>query len=1352
MPSHVDEKSVEYLRKVSIELNETRRRLAEVEAGRREPIAIVGMSCRYPGGSSSPDELWDFVAAGQYAADTFPRDRGWNLDSLIGHDRDTPGTSYVDRGGFLRDAADFDAGFFGIGPREALAMDPQQRLLLEGSWEALEDAGIDPYKLRGSQSSVVAGVMYEDYGLLVRAGPAELEGYGTGTAASVASGRIAYLLGLEGPTYTIDTACSSSLASLHLACQALRSGECALALAGGATVLATPGVFVEFSRQRGLAPDGRCKSFADEADGTAWAEGVGLLVLERLSDARRNGRHVHAIIRGSAVNHDGVSNGLTAPSGPSQKRLILKALDSAGLTTADVDAVEGHGTGTMLGDPIEAEALLATYGRNRPDGCPLWLGSLKSNIGHSQAAAGVGGVIKMVMALRHEQLPRTLHVDVPTREVDWTTGSVSLLTEPVAWPRGQRPRRAGVSSFGISGTNAHVILEEAPDESQPVCQAGADGQIRDAAPGSGADGATRAGAIRAPVAWVLSARSASALRGQSARLLTHIERYHEMPLSDIARALDTTRARFEHRAVLVGSDRAQLSRCLQALSEGLPDPRIVSAASEPQSGLAFLFTGQGSQRLGMGRQLAAVFPAFDQALKETFAEFDKHLDRSLESVLFAARGSRTAALLDQTGFTQPALFAVEVAMFRLLESWGLRPDFALGHSIGELAAVHVAGVLSLRDAVRLVAARAQLMQSLPPGGAMASIGATEERVRASLDGREDQLSIAAVNAPAAVVVSGDADALDGWCARMEREGHDVRRLRVSHAFHSARMDPILADFAAVAGELNYREPEFPLVSNLTGEAIESSQIGSPQYWARHIREPVRFFDGMRWLMRNGSSALVELGPGGVLSALGQACLGDTESATIVPMLRKGLAEPDSVLLGLGALEVVGRTVNWRTVLGDQGDCHVALPTYAFDRRRYWVESDVSQIRRDGGLEAGTPDREDAVISTEFLEGLAALPDTKKSSTATELVCRHAAAVLGHSGPEAIDPRKTLLELGMESLGVVELRKRLISATSIDLAPTALVDHPTPVDIAHHIVSELALAATHRPAQQVAASGGESAAETASSSQQGTLGLLLREANVVGAVHDFLGLLSSAAQLVPRDSEPAPPVAVALPSRKSDGLRVICVPSFLPGSGPHQFARLASALEVECTAMALTLPGFRAGEKPPSDLGAILSGLAAASVRAAEGRPFVLVGYSSGGTLVHALLEWLERSNAAAPSGALLLDTYRHDRELVRPLAAAALERLLDRAHEFIKITDQHLLALAVYLDLFADWIAEDVETDSLLLQASESLPGGLPVGPPVADRSILVAGDHFTILEDDSPVAAHAASEWLERLVIKEPA
>ncbi|MEU5839536.1 type I polyketide synthase [Streptomyces diacarni] len=909
-------------------------------AGREdEPVAVVGMACRYPGAVNGPDDLWRLVLQEREAVGEFPVDRGWDLAALFdtADGEGARGTSATRHGGFLEDAAGFDPALFGISPREALAMDPQQRLLLEVSWEALENAGIPAEDVHGSRGGVFAGLMYHDYGSGRTEVPEGVEGHLlTGGAGSVASGRIAYALGLEGPAMTVDTACSSSLVTLHLAAQSLRRGECDLALAGGVTVMVTPDTFVEFSRQGGLARDGRCKSFAEGADGTGWSEGVGMLLVERLSDARRNGHRVLAVLRGSAVNQDGASNGLTAPSGTAQQRVIREALADAGLAPADVDAVEGHGTGTALGDPIEAGALLETYGRDRTAGRPLHLGSVKSNLGHTQAAAGVAGVIKMVKALDEGVLPRSLHAAEPSSHVDWASGAVELLARTRAWPEVDRPRRAAVSSFGISGTNAHVILEQAPPPAEP--------------PERGPDPAV--------VPLLLSAADGEALRAQAARIAETVETAetaetaetetveaagHAAPaatadsrveLADVAWSLTATRSALPWRAAVVADGREQAVERLRALAEGWSAAGTLTGRARKDALLAVVFSGQGSQRLGMGRELCETQPVFAAAFDEVCEHFAPHLDQPLRDVVFGTDQES----LDRTDHAQAAIFAVEVALYRLLEHWGVRPGVLIGHSIGGFAAACVAGVWSLADACALVAARGRLMRAVPADGAMAAVEAGEEEAGRTLAGYGDRVCVSAVNGPSSVVVSGDREAVEEVAERFRARGRRVRLLRVSHAFHSAHMDTVLDDFADALSHVSFHPPALPVVSDLTGAPADPDALCSPAYWVRHVREAVRFADGVGALHAAGATAYLELGSAGALAGAVRESLPEDASAVIVAALRTDRSETAAFVEALSALHLSGLRVEWSRAFEGTGARTVELPGYPFRHRRFWLSA------------------------------------------------------------------------------------------------------------------------------------------------------------------------------------------------------------------------------------------------------------------------------------------------------------------------------------------------------------------------------------------------------------------------------
>ncbi|MCQ8188698.1 type I polyketide synthase [Streptomyces rugosispiralis] len=895
-----------------------------------EPIAVVAMGCRFPGGVDSPEALWRLVAEGVDAIGEFPRDRGWDLAGLFDPDQDRPGTSYAHEGGFLYDAPEFDAEFFGISPREALATDPQQRLLLETAWQTFERAGIRSTALRSSPTGVFIGVMPQDYGPRLHEAPKGLDGHLlTGGTPSVVSGRVAFTFGLEGPAVSVDTACSSSLVAIHLAVRALRQGECALALAGGVTVMAAPGMFTGFSRQRGLSPDGRCKPFAAAADGTGWGEGVGLLLLERLSDARRNGHRVLAVIRGSAVNQDGASNGLTAPNGPSQQRVIRQALADARLAPSEVDAVEAHGTGTTLGDPIEAQALLATYGQQRPEERPLWLGSLKSNIGHTQAAAGVAGVIKMVLAMRHGLLPATLHIDAPSPHVNWDSGAVRLLTEPVEWPRDGHPRRAGVSSFGISGTNAHLIVEQAPGPEPAPSGPRPDEDDR-------------------PVPWVLSARGAEALRGQARELAAHTDADDTPSPRDVAWSLITTRTVFDHRAVVVGADRDELTAAVAALAAdethpGVVGPGVTRSGAATDAGPVLVFPGQGSQWAGMGAGLLDASPVFAARVAECERALAPHVDWSLTDVL---RGAEGAAELSRVDVVQPVLWAAMVSLAAVWAEYGVRPAAVVGHSQGEIAAAVVAGALSLEDGAKVVALRSRALRRLAGGGAMASLALGHERAEELLTGLGDRAAavvVAVVNGPESTVVSGPPEQVATVVAACQDAGERARMVEVDYASHSPQVDELADELTML---LRGVEPVgtpgssgVVFYSTVTGGRADASVLDTG-YWVRNLRERVRFADAVEALLTAGHQVFIEASTHPVLTmAMRESFEHAGIGAAAVPTLRRDHGDLGRLTKSVAQAFIAGAQVDWSAAFPAAPTPRtVDLPTYAFQRRRYWLDA------------------------------------------------------------------------------------------------------------------------------------------------------------------------------------------------------------------------------------------------------------------------------------------------------------------------------------------------------------------------------------------------------------------------------
>jgi acyl transferase domain-containing protein/acyl carrier protein len=917
-----EKKLLDYLKRMTADLREAQRRLKEVESAAHEPIAIVGMACRFPGGVCSPDDLWDLVAAGREGIGGLPTDRGWDLDGLYDPEPGHSGTSYVRKGGFCADAADFDAGFFGISPREAITMAPQQRLTLEVAWEAVEHAGIDPHALRGSATGVYLGCDGLDYFLNSAQVPEGSAGFlTTGNSPSVVAGRVAYTLGLEGAAVTLDTACSSSLVAMHLASQALRQRECTLALAGGAYIMSSPAPLVGFSELRALAPDGRSKAFSADGDGMTLAEGVGLVLLERLSDARRNGHRVLAVVRGSAVNEDGASNGLTAPNGPAQQRVIRQALTNARLAPADVDAVEAHGTGTSLGDPIEAQALIAAYGGERPQDRPLWLGSIKSNIGHTQIAAGVAGVIKMVMAMRHGSLPRSLHVGAPTPHVAWDSGAVRLLDQAIEWPRNGHPRRAGVSAFGFSGTNAHLILEQAPDE--PA-----------ASPESAPSAEPTHPAGRA-LPWVLSARTAAGLREQARRL-------HDVAASAdpvrVAWSLTTTRAVFEHRAVVVGADPPTLLSGLAALATGEPAPGVLTATTAGSGpGPVLVFPGQGSQWLGMGAELLDTSPVFAARIEQCEAALGAHVHWSLTDVL---RGVEGAADIRRVDVVQPVLWALMVSLAAVWAHYGVRPAAVVGHSQGEIAAACVAGAMSLQDGAKVVALRSRALRTLAGLGAMASLGTdrdTVERLLTELGERAAGVGVAALNSPSSTVVSGPPDAVAAVVAACEAAGARARTIDVDYASHGPQVDRIADDVTSRLAGVTGIDADVAFYSTVTGALLDTTGLDA-NYWLTNLRQPVRLTDAVEALVAAGHRVFIEVSAHPVLIPALRQCFESAQvGATTVPTLRRDQGGSAQLASALGQAFTAGVPVDWRPWFGPgPTPATMTLPTYAFDRERYWL--------------------------------------------------------------------------------------------------------------------------------------------------------------------------------------------------------------------------------------------------------------------------------------------------------------------------------------------------------------------------------------------------------------------------------
>jgi polyketide synthase 7 len=1378
-----DQQLLEYLKKVTLELHDARAALDEVERATREPIAIVGIGCRYPGYIRSAEQLWQFVAGGGDAISKFPVDRGWDLDSIYDPNPEEVGRSCTNEGGFLYDAGYFDAGFFGIGPHEARAMDPQQRVMLEVSWEAIENAGIDPTSLRNSETGVFAGMVGQDYGFL-RMNSWSSDELGlydsTGGSGSVISGRVAYVLGLAGPAITLDTACSSSLAALHLACRSLRAGECSMALAGGVTVLSTPMMFISSSQAGGLAPDGRCKSFAAAADGTGSSEGAGMVLLERLGDAQRHGHEVLAVIRGGAINQDGASNGLTAPSGSAQERVIRKALLDAGLSPDQVDAVEAHGTGTTLGDPIEAEALIATYGRARPDGRPLWLGSIKSNVGHTLAAAGVAGVVKMVMALRHELLPATLHVDRPTDQVDWTLGDVSLLSEPVAWPQGEEPRRAGVSAFGISGTNVHLIVEESPQTVNGIPRSRTHSRGEEAVDGFDArtehrvrsaegemdrtDIADGVLSDRNPlglvsgelVPWIISGKSPEALHDQASHLREWVAGQPGCAPPSIGLSLARTRSAFERRAVVIGEGRDELLNGLAALSRDEPVSGVVEGLAEGYGGrVVFVLSGHGSQWAGMASELLERSPAFARHIESCEQALTPHLGWSLTEVLEGAQG---APSLERIDVIQPVLFTMMVSLAGLWSACGVRPEAVVGHSQGEIAAAHLAGGLSLEDAARLVARRSQVLATITGIGRMASIALGAREVLARLEPWNGRIVIAAVNGPFSTVVSGEQEALQELLSELATEGVRVREVAGAlGAGHSPLMETLREPLMDACAGISPSSGEIAFYSTVTAERTNTAALDR-DYWYRNAREPVQFEPTMRRLLEDGYRIFIELSPHPILSIAMTDIIDsagvESPQACAVGSLRRGEGGARRFLTSLGEAWTHGVEVDWQAVFAGSGGEKVGLPTYAFQRRRYWLASSVDNGKRPTAQTAG--EDENPSLSGSLLRQLSDGRAEERGEIILRAVREQVAIVLEGVSPDSIDPDASLLELGFDSMAAVEFRARLKGITRLQIPASVVLDRPTLRALTAYIDSRIAdFPLGHRDGSDASGWEGLEARSAQDSGpgapSSGTLSSLFWSARDRGLADQFAQMLKIASTLGPgfdiASASDVTPQWVTL----SEGpalVDLICLPTALALSGPHQYARFVKTFRGHRTVSALALPGFAEGEYLPESLDAALEALALAVRRRSGGQaPFVLLGYSSGGWLANALASRLERDGESTVAGVVLLDSPPTVRDIaVGALLVAAAEALGDDMAAFVN--DDRLVAMGAYLRLLEDWQPVEVVAPMLLVRAGQPMSADGAEREPMrrwdlADGEIEVTGDHFTMMSEHVDATAQAVQEWI---------
>lgn len=1291
-----------------------------------EPVAVIGVGCRFPGDIDGPERLWDFLTEKKCAITAYP-DRGF-----------TNAGTFAESGGFLKDVAGFDNRFFDIPPDEALRMDPQQRLLLEVSWEALEHAGIIPESLRLSRTGVFVGVSSTDYVRLVSASAQQKSTIwdNTGGSSSIIANRISYFLDIQGPSIVIDTACSSSLVAVHLACRSLSTWDCDIALVGGTNVLISPEPWGGFREAGILSQTGCCHAFDKSADGMVRGEGCGVIVLQRLSDARLEGRRILAILTGSAVNQDGKSNGIMAPNPSAQIGVLENACKSARVDPLEIGYVEAHGTGTSLGDRIEAHALGMVFGRKRPGSGPLMIGSIKPNIGHLEGAAGIAGLIKAVLMVERGSLLPSGGFTEPNPAIPFTELGLRVVDELQEWPVvAGRPRRAGVSSFGFGGTNAHVIVEEAGSVGADTVSGRAD------VGGSG-------GGV---VAWVISGKTASALAAQAGRLGRYVRARPALDVVDVGYSLVSTRSVFDHRAVVVGQTRDELLAGLAGVVAGRPEAGVVCGVGKPAGKTAFVFAGQGSQWLGMGSELYAAYPVFAEALDAVVDELDRHLRYPLRDVIWG----HDQDLLNTTEFAQPALFAVEVALYRLLMSWGVRPGLVLGHSVGELAAAHVAGALCLPDAAMLVAARGRLMQALPAGGAMFAVQAREDEVAPMLG---HDVSIAAVNGPASVVISGAHDAVSAIADRLRGQGRRVHRLAVSHAFHSALMEPMIAEFTAVAAELSVGLPTIPVISNVTGQLV-ADDFASADYWARHIRAVVRFGDSVRSAHCAGASRFIEVGPGGGLTSLIEASLADAQIVS-VPTLRKDRPEPVSVMTAAAQGFVSGMGLDWASVFSGYRPKRVELPTYAFQHQKFWLApapsvSDPTAAGQIGASDGGA----ELLASSGFAARLAGRSADEQLAAAIEVVCEHAAAVLGRDGAAGLDAGQAFADSGFNSLSAVELRNRLTAVTAVTLPATAIFDHPTPTELAQYLITQIdghgsSAAAAANPAERIDA-----------------LTDLFLQACDAGRDADGWKMVALASNTRERMSSPVRNNVSKTVALLADGISdvvVICIPTLTVLSDQREYRDIANAMTGRHSVYSLTLPGFDSSDALPQNADMIVETVSNAIIDVVGGScRFVLSGYSSGGVLAYALCSHLSVKHQRNPLGVALIDTYLPS-QIANPSmnegfspndTGKGLSREVIRVARMLnRLTATRLTAAATYAAIFQAWepgrsmapvlniVAKDrIATVENLRE--ERINRWRTAAAEAAYSVAEVPGDHFGMMSTSSEAIATEIHDWISGLV-----